>query len=1415
MSVKKKAVVLLFVSLIIALLSVFLILFEKADIVYAESSSFSGGDGRAESPYRISTANDFCALGEINSKPTLNGYLGVYFVVTKDIDLSGRNLNPIGSYLYPFKGHLDGQGHTIKNVSINSSVDYTGLFGAINSDASLTNITVSGKITGTSNVGGIVGLNQGTIKTCVNLAEVNSTDDISAINVGGICGYNENVISDCRNSGNVHGYGVNTGGIVGTNANGAIRNCFNIGIITSEYYGAGGIAGNNEAAISVCFNMAAVSAYSTAGGIVGSNEEAGVIENTYNSGVVSVTNSIAGGISGGNDGKIYNSYNAANIVALSQKGAICGYISSSAVLDSCFSSSDKFDGKLTFRGNDYPNCKVLKDTDLANVDALTNKDRAFALSSGKGAGVWKKRSYDTTYCYYPELSAFFTTDFSKNSVRLNRETPDVSLSNESYEDNGKDNTPSVYKGDELLVESIDFTIKYANNRNVGQANSASAEITFINCYKGTVTKYFSITPKPISIKWSNQKFFYTGAVQYPTVASVTGAVGSEKITFKYSYNSNIEVGTHTVTVQLDGDNKVNQNYYISDLLTNEYEIFCAALTVEWDTKMLYYNGTAQHPEAKIKDGLKNNDSAKLIFSDYMNNIDAKQGYKVKVTCDNDNYSLNEIHTYGIEKRQISAEFETVDFYYNGKVQYPAISKVNDAVDNEQIDFVYKEYENNISVDSNYIVVAELADTITNSNYFLSETKTIYEIKRQPITVVFDKTTLTYNARPQYPPVYVKSGVVDGEEVILKISDFSSNINATIGEEYSILVSLDLSYDVNKNYDLETVTYNYGIAQAEMYVEWNERSLPLIYNAQVQHPVAVITSEVYDECIDLLYGECDSINVGKDYSIVIESGNKNYKIVNALKYEIEPMPVTVQWKGKSCLVYNGSEQYPEVEIATQVYDSVGLLYGECNNTNVGNSYSIYITCDNENYYLINNLSYSIVPKVLDVLWSDEKIIYNGLAQHPEAFVDGVIGQEQISFIYKEWEDNFDVNIAYSVYIELENENSANNNYLLNLEQVKKSYRIEKKEIELVEIKALDRVYDGKTNVELTNGNLEGVIDNDNVSYQMYGAAMLSASAGKNKSVMYMPSLVGEHAYRYKLIVPEIKVNIFRVKIDSSVLTFSDRTFLFDGETKSLQLQGELPGYVKYEIVGNGKSEVGDYLVTVHFIYNEVNVEPIEDLQAHLYIAASEYFSDDEVKLEILNGNIEYGAKLKNSRIQDIDDTIFPENRKCIRGFNLHFCKDSVEQIQFVGRVKVLVPIDDETLTKDEIRIYGLYDGKLQEIEYKIINSYLEFMSESLNNFYITVEKEKEPEVGNDLEGGKEPEDGNEFDGGNITEDRMWSSTFGLVIGVSGCIAILACVCLAILVIFKKKRKIAINRNITVVESPQTSEIAIDLNEKEIE
>lgn len=121
--------------------------------IYADS--YAGGDGSKTNPYEIATAEQLAKLArDVNNGNTPQAFLGKYFKLTADIDLSGGIWMPIGKYYNYgnvnnrlFFGKFDGNGHVIKNMHIQwEDVDARkaksvwGLFSTLQGESS-TNLT--------------------------------------------------------------------------------------------------------------------------------------------------------------------------------------------------------------------------------------------------------------------------------------------------------------------------------------------------------------------------------------------------------------------------------------------------------------------------------------------------------------------------------------------------------------------------------------------------------------------------------------------------------------------------------------------------------------------------------------------------------------------------------------------------------------------------------------------------------------------------------------------------------------------------------------------------------------------------------------------------------------------------------------------------------------------------------------------------------------------------------------------------------------------------------------------------------------------------------------------------------------------------------------------------------------------------
>ncbi len=243
-------------------------------------------------------------------------YEGRTITLQNDIDLQGSVDNqwiPIGREDKDFKGTFNGNNHVIKNMYIDTTEDFQGLFGVVRGQ--IQDITVTGNIVNAGNQsGGIVGSAGGStiIMNCHNQVTIYSEEGTS---IGGIVGY-----------------------IV---PNASILNCSNRGNITAlgqqgEYQETyvGGIIGRCDGQITGCYNTGDIYGYHVAGGIAGVMMQ-GELRDCYNRGDIKVDFQMAGGISGsihyytgGNVGytRIMNTYSTGTVTGPSQIGASIGAV---------------------------------------------------------------------------------------------------------------------------------------------------------------------------------------------------------------------------------------------------------------------------------------------------------------------------------------------------------------------------------------------------------------------------------------------------------------------------------------------------------------------------------------------------------------------------------------------------------------------------------------------------------------------------------------------------------------------------------------------------------------------------------------------------------------------------------------------------------------------------------------------------------------------------------------------------------------------------------------------------------------------------------------------------------------------------------------------------------------------------------
>ena len=358
----------------------------------SDVSSFISGQ-----KYSINSAKELEKLATlVNSNVSTSGAI---FVLGADIDLSSiSNWSPIGDYSintnYQFKGIFDGNGHVIKNLTIdNKTKNYQGLFGriqgAVIKNLRLENVNIKGD-TYTAGLAGAIVTNS-SIDNCCITGNINGTSA-----VGGLVGYVEvSTVTNSSASVSVNSTSGSTGGFIGHSNSGKINYCYATGVVESKddvggfvgkvtNGGSGGFITNSYSTVTVTatgnrvggfvgmLNCPKVNDCYATGNVVGKSNVGGFVGEAYSSlircyatGNVTGTSYI-GGLSGTARSAISNSYATGSVTGDSYLGGLSGYLN--GAVNTCFAigevKGDSYIGGLI--GQAYHSASI--------TDSYTNSD---------------------------------------------------------------------------------------------------------------------------------------------------------------------------------------------------------------------------------------------------------------------------------------------------------------------------------------------------------------------------------------------------------------------------------------------------------------------------------------------------------------------------------------------------------------------------------------------------------------------------------------------------------------------------------------------------------------------------------------------------------------------------------------------------------------------------------------------------------------------------------------------------------------------------------------------------------------------------------------------------------------------------------------------------------------------------------
>ena len=239
--------------------------------------------------YTVYNANGLMNVAELVN----GGKTDINITLDTNIDLTGKDWTPIGTdYDNSYKGTFDGGGHTITGLTFTTNDEFAGLFGWLNRTGTVKNVVMEG-VQITSNqiyggsIGGVVGSGWGTIENCSVSGSVSGTVYVGGVvgvqiggsitgcsssatvkgmvDVGGVAGQTNSsaTLTACYATGNViieinPKKNIAGGSLVGMNAGSSLLACYATGNVTSTgsstgYMHIGGFLGNNYTTVTACY----------------------------------------------------------------------------------------------------------------------------------------------------------------------------------------------------------------------------------------------------------------------------------------------------------------------------------------------------------------------------------------------------------------------------------------------------------------------------------------------------------------------------------------------------------------------------------------------------------------------------------------------------------------------------------------------------------------------------------------------------------------------------------------------------------------------------------------------------------------------------------------------------------------------------------------------------------------------------------------------------------------------------------------------------------------------------------------------------------------------------------------------------------------------------------------------------------
>ena len=659
--------------------------------------------------------------------------------------------------------------------------------------------------------------------------------------------------------------------------------------------------------------------------------------------------------------------------------------------------------------------------------------------------------------------------------------------------------------------------------------------------------YYASSEKDVYIANGQEIKVNVPASQVGYTLSVSNTVvdynESSTLTFKlnkgYSKTKDFAVKVNGETVQLDNNNQ----YTIKNIQKD------TNITVEGVADI-----TAPDTEIKVS-----NKTWKSILNKITFGLFFKETQKAEITATDEGSGVNKYYYYvdksGSEKSLTEKQLQAVDWKEGESVTF--------------------------SEDSNYVIYAKVTDKAGNIKYVSTDGIVIDTIAPQ-VSGVESNQTYTKTQTFTVTDNNLDTVKVDGQTVE------STNGSYTLVPKKGTY-TIEVTDKTGNKTTLNNITVN-----------WEKVKKPTVeskvYTGQT------LTANISENGLYTVKENNGGIDVN-EYDVQLTLKDPiNYRwedgtIDTTVKFNITQATPVVTKPTTKTLTYNGSEQ----ELVNAASTNGGTVKYSLDNKNWSTSiptgkaakeYTVYYKVEgNKNFKDVDvkEITNKINPRTIDLNWNKE-LTYNGKEQLPTATVSNLADGDKCEItVDGAQHKNAGTYEAKATKV-------SNPNYKLP-EDVTTSYTIGKKTLSIEDLKAVNRKYNGTSEVALQGGTLTGVVGNDKVSIDMPKIGTVeSSNAGENKAVSYTKSaLSGEDKDNYELSEtawPTLTVTISKTDESNTVITTTqnelDKTY--DGyevvDVKSTSNNKTTP-VVEYSVKGKNEytttkpKDAGEYTVRVTY------------------------------------------------------------------------------------------------------------------------------------------------------------------------------------------------------------------------------------------